>query len=54
MHAVNNREEVPLTLQHKPLGATGVMVPEIGLGTWKYTGGDGPLRRGIALGANVG
>lgn len=27
------------------------MVPEIGLGTWKYTGGAGPLRRGIDLGA---
>ena len=40
-------------MEHKPLGATGVIVPEIGLGTWKYTGGDGPLRRGIALGANL-
>ena len=27
------------------------MVPEIGLGTWKYSGGDEPLRRGIELGA---
>ncbi len=33
------------------LGTTGVMVPEVGLGTWKYTGGAGPLRRGIELGA---
>ena len=33
------------------LGTTGVMVPEVGLGTWKYHGGDGPLRRGIELGA---
>lgn len=33
------------------LGKTGVMIPEVGLGTWKYTGGDGPLRRGIELGA---
>ena len=41
----NNRMEL------KPLGNTGVMVPEIGLGTWKYTGGDAPLRRGIELGA---
>ena len=35
------------------LGNTGVMVPEIGLGTWKYTGGDGPLRHGIELGATL-
>ena len=35
----------------KELGNTGVMVPEIGLGTWKYTGGAEPLRRGIELGA---
>jgi diketogulonate reductase-like aldo/keto reductase len=27
------------------------MVPEIGLGTWKYRGGVEPLRRGIELGA---
>ena len=33
------------------LGKTGVLVPEIGLGTWKYSGGDEPLRRGIELGA---
>jgi len=34
-----------------PLGNTGVMVPEIGLGAWKYSGGVEPLRRGIELGA---
>src|SRR2546423_4121420 len=34
-----------------PLGNTGVMVPEIGLGAWKYSGGEEPLRRGIELGA---
>ena len=33
------------------LGRTGVMTPEIGLGTWKYRGGVEPLRRGIELGA---
>jgi len=33
------------------LGKTGVMIPEVGLGTWKYTGGEAPLRRGIELGA---
>jgi diketogulonate reductase-like aldo/keto reductase len=38
-------------MELKELGNTGVMVPEIGLGTWKYTGGVEPLRRGIELGA---
>jgi diketogulonate reductase-like aldo/keto reductase len=27
------------------------MIPEIGLGTAQYSGGDGPLRKGISLGA---
>jgi diketogulonate reductase-like aldo/keto reductase len=40
-----------LTVQQKSLGNTGVMVPEIGLGVWKYRGGVEPLRRGIELGA---
>src|SRR5712671_2725182 len=38
-------------IELKQLGDTGVMVPEIGLGTWKYRGGVEPLRRGIELGA---
>ena len=38
-------------MELKELGSTGVMVPEIGLGTWKYRGGVEPLRRGIELGA---
>jgi len=29
------------------------MVPEIGLGTWKYKGGPAPLQKGIDLGANL-
>ena len=29
------------------------MVPEIGLGTWKYKGGPEPLRKGIELGATL-
>ncbi len=40
-------------MESKQLGATGVMIPEIGLGTWRYTGGSEPLRRGIELGANL-
>ena len=33
------------------MGNTGVMVSEIGLGTWKYRGGVEPLQRGVELGA---
>ncbi|PKB65311.1 MAG: hypothetical protein BZY80_00610 [SAR202 cluster bacterium Io17-Chloro-G2] len=38
-------------MELRELGKTGVMVPEIGLGTWKYSGGVAPLLRGIGLGA---
>jgi len=38
-------------IELKQLGNTGVMVPEIGLGTWKYRGGVEPLQRGMELGA---
>ena len=38
-------------MELKELGKTGVMVPEIGLGTWKYHGGDEALRRGVDMGA---
>ncbi len=38
-------------MELKPLGNTEVMVPEIGLGAWKYRGGVEPLHRGIELGA---
>lgn len=38
-------------MELKPLGNTGVMVPEIGLGVWRYSAGVEPLRRGIELGA---
>jgi diketogulonate reductase-like aldo/keto reductase len=40
-----------MSMELKELGGTGVMVPEIGLGTWKYSGGAEPLRRGVELGA---
>ena len=38
-------------MQLKRLGQTEVMLPEIGLGAWKYRGGPEPLRRGVDLGA---
>ncbi|MDA0264683.1 MAG: aldo/keto reductase [Chloroflexi bacterium] len=40
-------------MEYRELGGTGEMVPEVGLGTWKYTGGSEPLRKGIELGANL-
>src|SRR3990170_775830 len=38
-------------MEIKNLGNTGTMVPEMGLGTWNYSGGVEPLRKGIELGA---
>lgn len=38
-------------MELKELGATGVKVPEIGLGTWQYNGSAEPLNKGISLGA---
>lgn len=40
-------------MEYKQLGNTKALVPDIGLGTWAYTGGPGPLLRGIELGANL-
>lgn len=37
----------------KRLGSTAVQLPEIGLGTWQYTGGLEPLRAGIEHGARL-
>jgi diketogulonate reductase-like aldo/keto reductase len=38
-------------MQQRELGSSGVMVPEVGFGTWQYRGGSAPLRRAIELGA---
>jgi len=38
-------------MEYKELGATGVRLPEIALGTWEYSGGVEPLLRGIEAGA---
>jgi diketogulonate reductase-like aldo/keto reductase len=40
-------------MELKPLGNTNVMIPEIGLGAWKYRGGVEPLRHGVNLGATL-
>src|SRR6516164_2312630 len=35
----------------KELGMTGVLIPEVGIGTWNYHAGLEPLRRGLEAGA---
>ncbi len=40
-------------MEYRELGSTGEMVPEVGLGTWKYKGGPEPLQKGIELGATL-
>ncbi|HEX4210237.1 MAG TPA: aldo/keto reductase [Candidatus Binataceae bacterium] len=40
-------------MELKELGATGTMVPEIGIGVWRYGGGVAPLRKAIDLGASL-
>ncbi len=40
-------------MNHKELSNTGIMIPEIGLGTWRYRGGAETLREGIKLGASL-
>jgi diketogulonate reductase-like aldo/keto reductase len=40
-------------MEQRELGATGVMVPAIGIGVWRYGGGVAPLRRAIELGASL-
>jgi diketogulonate reductase-like aldo/keto reductase len=40
-------------MEMKQLGVTGVTVSEIGLGTWRYSGGSEPLRHGVSLGVNL-
>jgi diketogulonate reductase-like aldo/keto reductase len=40
-------------MDYQELGTTGVRIPDIGFGTWKYTGGIQPIHRGVELGANL-
>jgi diketogulonate reductase-like aldo/keto reductase len=41
----------PAKVLYKELGQTGISIPEIGIGTWNYHAGPGPLRRGLDAGA---
>jgi diketogulonate reductase-like aldo/keto reductase len=40
-------------MELKHLGNTDVMVPEIGIGVWRYRGGPDALRQGVDLGATL-
>jgi diketogulonate reductase-like aldo/keto reductase len=40
-------------MELKQLGATGTMIPAIGIGVWRYGGGVDPLRRAVELGASL-
>ena len=40
-------------MTQKELGRTGVLLPEIGLGTWQYHGGVEPIRKAISLGSSL-
>ena len=36
-------------MDHKELGKSGKLLPEMGFGTWRYGAGVEPLRKGIEL-----
>ena len=38
-------------MDFQELGTSGIQIPKIGLGTWKYTGGSAPFQRAVELGA---
>src|ERR1043166_1925947 len=38
-------------MEFKERGATGVKIPDIGLGTWQYRGGEAPIKQAVELGA---
>jgi diketogulonate reductase-like aldo/keto reductase len=40
-------------MNQKELGKTGVLLPEIGFGTWQYRGGVEPIRKAIVLGGSL-
>lgn len=40
-------------MEYRELGGTGVMVPEVGIGTWQYHGGVAPIRKAFELGGNL-
>ena len=40
-------------MDHKELAQTGLHLPEIGIGTWKFKGGTEPIRKAIECGASL-
>ena len=40
-------------MDFQELGTTRVRIPDVGFGTWKYTGGADPIHRGVELGATL-
>jgi diketogulonate reductase-like aldo/keto reductase len=40
-------------MNQKELAKTGFLLPEIGLGTWRYRGGVEPIKKAIDLGSSV-
>jgi diketogulonate reductase-like aldo/keto reductase len=38
-------------MEARELGGTGIKIPEVGVGAWRYSGGPQPLRRAVELGA---
>ena len=40
-------------MDFQELGITRVQIPDVGFGTWKYTGGADPIHRGVELGATL-
>ena len=38
-------------MEVREMGGTGVLLSEVGIGTWKYSGGVEPIHRAIAMGA---
>ena len=38
-------------MEVREMGDTGVLIPEVGIGTWRYSGGVEPIQKAISLGA---
>lgn len=51
MRVVVGNRQLTGNMYAEELGQTGVLIAEVGLGTWNYHAGPGPLRRGLDAGA---